>query len=258
MPELIEVETYRCQAEAVLGRTIDGAPLLDPLGLRGQDPEEVRAELVGHVVTAAERIGKLLLLRTDGPIVGLRFGMTGRLLVDGGATIDGLIYGGQGDDPAWDRYVLTFSDGTDLRIRDPRRLGGLELDPDTDRLGPEASTITDDQLLGALAGSRAPLKARLLDQSRVAGLGNLLVDETLWRSGLDPQRPAGGLAREDVTHLAGAIRETVADLTARGGSHTGDLQVARAPGTSCPRDGAPLSRSRVGGRTTYHCPVHQR
>jgi formamidopyrimidine-DNA glycosylase len=258
VPELIEVETYRRQAEAVVGRTLAGAPALDPLGLRGQEPEQVRAELVGHVIVAAERIGKLLLLRTDGPTIGLRFGMTGRLLVDGGASIDGLLYGGQGDDQAWDRHVLTFTDGSDLRIRDPRRLGGLELDPDTGRLGPEASTISREQLAAALAGSRAPLKARLLDQSRVAGLGNLLVDETLWRSGVDPRRPAGELTSGDVAHLADAIRATVADLTARGGSHTGDLQVARVRGAGCPRDGAPLDRSTVGGRTTYHCPVHQR
>jgi formamidopyrimidine-DNA glycosylase len=258
VPELIEVETYRRQAEAVVGRELADAPALDPLGLRGHDPEEVRSELIGHVVVAAERIGKLLLLRTGGPTIGLRFGMTGRLLVDGGATIDGLLYGGQGDDPAWDRHVLTFTDGTDLRIRDPRRLGGLELDPDTGRLGPEASTITGEQLAAALDRSRAPVKARLLDQARVAGLGNLLVDETLWRCGLDPRQPAGALTSGEVAHLAAAIRETVADLTARGGSHTGDLQDARVGGATCPRDGAPLLRSTVGGRTTYHCPVHQR
>lgn len=258
VPELIEVEAYRRQAEAVVGRELAGAPTLDPIGLRGHDPDQVRAELVGHVVVDAQRIGKLLLLRTDGPTVGLRFGMTGRLLVDGGATIDGLLYGGQGDDPAWDRHVLAFTDGTDLRIRDPRRLGGLELDPDLGRLGPEASTITAEQLTAALAGSRAAVKARLLDQSRVAGLGNLLVDETLWRAGIDPRRPAGELTSGDVAHLAGSILETVADLTARGGSHTGDLQTARVRGASCPRDGTPLRRSTVGGRTTYHCPVHQR
>ncbi|MFP5321609.1 MAG: Fpg/Nei family DNA glycosylase [Acidimicrobiia bacterium] len=258
MPQLIEVETYRRQAEAVVGRTIADAPVLDPLGLRGADPDAVRAEIVGHTVAAADRIGKLLLLGTDGPTIGLRFGMTGRLLVDGGASIDGLLYGGQGDDPAWDRYVLAFDDGTDLRIRDPRRLGGLEVDPDTARLGPEASTVTADQLAGALAGSRAPVKARLLDQSRVAGLGNLLVDECLWRAGVDPQRSAGDLADGEVEALAAVVRSTVADLLARGGSHTGDLQVARVPGAACPRDGAPVERLRVGGRTTYRCPRHQR
>lgn len=258
MPELIEVETYRQQAEAVVGRTIADAPVLDPLGLRGADPDAVRHELVGRRVEAAERLGKLLLLPTDGPVIGLRFGMTGRLLVDGAAAIEALLHGGRGDDGGWDRHVLTFTDGSELRIRDPRRLGGLQLDPDTSRLGPEASTVTAEQLVRAVAGSRAPVKARLLDQSRLAGLGNLLVDEALWRAGIDPGRPCTELTEDEAAGLAGTIRATVADLTARGGSHTGDLQVARMPGAGCPRDGTPLERTRVGGRTTYRCPAHQR
>lgn len=257
MPELIEVETYRRQAEAVVGRRIVGVPAIDPLGLRGADAGTVRRALRGRTVTGTDRIGKLLLLTTDGPTIGLRFGMTGRLLVDGGADIERLEYGGQRDDPAWDRYVFDFESG-DLRIRDPRRLGGLELEPDTARLGPEASTITARQLGVALRGSRAPLKARLLDQTRVAGLGNLLVDETLWRANLDPARTAGELTDAEVSALAAVIRRTVRTLTRRGGSHTGDLQPARARGATCPRDGAPLQRRTVGGRTTYSCPVHQR
>lgn len=258
MPELIEVETYRRQAEQVVGRTVAGVPVLDPLGLRGADPDAVRAELVGRTIESADRLGKLLLLPTDGPVLGLRFGMTGRLLVDGGAAIDGLLYGGQGDDPSWDRYVVAFTDGTELRLRDPRRLGGLQLDPDTSRLGPEASTVTTPQLRLALAGSRTAVKARLLDQSRLAGLGNLLVDETLWRAGIDPARTCDQLGADEVRSLAARIRSTVADLSRRGGSHTGDLQVARARGASCPRDGTPLDRLTVGGRTTYRCPHHQR
>lgn len=258
MPELIEVETYRRQAEAVVGRTIADAPVLDPLGLRGAAPDAVRAELAGCTVEGTDRIGKLLLLPTDGPVLGLRFGMTGRLLVDGAAAIDALLHGGQGDDAGWDRYVVTFTDGSELRIRDPRRLGGLQLDPDTDRLGPEASTVTAAQLGAALAGSRAPVKARLLDQSRLAGLGNLLVDESLWRAGIDPARLCVDLAEDEIAELAATVRRTVAELTARGGSHTGDLQQARVPGASCPRDGAPLERLRVGGRTTYRCSQHQR
>lgn len=273
MPELIEVETYRRQAEAVVGRTIADVPVLDPIGLRGADPEEIRRDLVGCRIEAADRIGKLLLLPTTcsssssdlaaateqaGPTIGLRFGMTGRLLVDGDASIQELRYGGSGDDPAWDRHVVTFTDGTELRVRDPRRLGGLELDPDTDRLGPEASTVTADELAAALDRSRAPVKARLLDQSRLAGLGNLLVDEILWRAGIDPARRCGDLAAGEIAPLAETIRTTVADLTTRGGSHTGDLQVARVPGAGCPRDGTPLERATVGGRTTYRCPQHQR
>src|SRR5699024_8939369 len=86
----------------------------------------------------------------------------------------------------WNRFALTTDDGARLRLSDPRRLGGVELDPDTRSLGPDALVITADQMHRAVCGSTAPLKARLLDQSRVAGLGNLIVDETLWRIGLDP------------------------------------------------------------------------
>lgn len=257
MPELIEVETYRRQADSAIGRTIADAPVLDPLGLRHADPDAVRALLAGTTIVATGRIGKLLLLETDGPVIGLRFGMTGRLLVDGAAAIEHLAYGSTGDDQRWDRYVLVFADASELRVRDPRRLGGLELDPDLSRFGPDAATLTSDQLDAALAGSRTSLKARLLDQRRVAGLGNLLVDETLWRAGIDPARPAGGLDDADRARLAATVVAVVAELTDRGGSHTGDLQPARARGTSCPLDGAPLLRRTVGGRTTYSCPVHQ-
>lgn len=256
MPELIEIETYRRQADQVVGRTIRAVPALDPLGLRDRDPDEIRAELVGVSIEGTRRIGKLLLLDTDGPTIGLRFGMTGRLIVDDLAEIDRLEYGAKRDDRAWDRTVVDFDRGS-LRVNDPRRLGGLELDPDCSTLGPDAASVTADQLAGALAGSRAALKSRLLDQRRLAGLGNLLVDETLWRAGLDPARPSGELPASAVARLAESIVATVAELSRRGGSHTGDLQPARAPGASCPRDGAPLQRRTVGGRTTYSCPVHQ-
>jgi formamidopyrimidine-DNA glycosylase len=101
------------------------------------------------------------------------------------------------------------------------------------------------------------LKARLLDQSRVAGLGNLLVDEILWRSGLDPARPAESLTPAEHRRLHRHLRTGVEDLLQRGGSHTGHLQPARVRGGRCPRDGTELLRRTVGGRTTYSCPVHQ-
>lgn len=262
MPELIEVETYRRQADAVVGRTIADAPVLDSFGLRHDDPAAVRAQLRGVTIHGTDRVGKLLLLSTDGPIIGLRFGMTGRLVIDGGAAIDRLEYGATADNPVWDRFVLTFTGPepgvSDLRIRDPRRLGGLELDPDTTKLGPDAAAITAGQLAEALAGSTAALKARLLDQRRIAGLGNLLVDESLWRAGIHPTRPAGELDVDENATLARTIVSTIDDLTRRGGSHTGDLHPARARGATCPTDGAPLQRIEVGGRTTYACPVHQR
>lgn len=258
MPELLEVEVYRQAAAAAAGRTVAEVWAPDSLfAKRGATPEALAAELTGVRVAAARRIGKLLVLDTDGPRVGLRFGMTGRIVVDGSAPIEALIYGGNGDDPSWDRFGLRFDGGGALVVRDPRRLGGVELDPDESRLGPDAAAVSADQLRGCLAGSAAPLKARLLDQSRLAGLGNLLADESLWRAGLAPTRPAGGLDPAELEGLHAAIGATLAVLGRRGGSHTGDLQPARVRGGHCPRDGAELRRDQVGGRTTYWCPLHQ-
>lgn len=254
MPELVEIEYYRRLAEQVVGRRVASVVADDAWFLkRGARP----AVVVGESVLRARRIGKLLVLDTTGPALGLRFGMTGRLLVDGTAGLTDLEYGSSRDEPAWDRFALGFDDGGSLVIRDPRRLGGVEVDPDESLLGVDACEVTPVQLAAALRGSAAPLKARLLDQSRVAGLGNLLCDEILWRSGIDPARPAGSLTPAEVRRLHRHVRSTVADLLERGGSHTGRLQVARVRGGSCPRDGAPLLRRTVGGRTTYSCPRHQ-
>jgi formamidopyrimidine-DNA glycosylase len=109
-----------------------------------------------------------------------------------------------------------------------------------------------------LGRSRAPVKAVLMDQSRVAGLGNLLCDEVLWRAGIDPARPANTLDAGETRRVHRAIRDTLRVLGRRGGSHTGDFTSQREAGAHCPRDGAPLVRRTVGGRTTYSCPVHQR
>lgn len=259
MPELLEVEAYRQAASAVIGRTVGAVDAPDPWYLKGGlTAAELGDVLVGARVTAAARHGKLLLLPVDtGVVLGLRFGMTGRLVVDGDAPIERLEYSSARSEPAWERFGLRFEGGGALVVVDPRRLGGVQLDPDLDGLGPDAATLTVAQLRGALRGRSAPLKAVLLDQSSVAGLGNLLVDETLWRARLDPRRPAGALSDEEVRALSRAIRSTVRILGRRGGSHTGDLQASRVPGAACPRCGGPLSRATVGGRTTYWCTREQ-
>lgn len=266
MPELLEVEAYRRLAEEVVGRRIAEVEAPDAWFCKGGTSAAGLADaLVGGRVAGARRRGKLLLLdvAADGvpgapTVLGLRFGMTGRLLVDGHDVVGHLEYGSDRGLPEWDRLTLRFADHGELRVSDPRRLGGVELDPDEGRLGPDAASITAAPLRDALVGSTAPLKARLLDQSRVAGLGNLLVDETLWRAGLDPARPAGGLDQVERRRLLRTLRRVVDELGSRGGSHTGDLMEARVRGGVCPRDGTPLERRTVGGRTTYSCPRHQR
>jgi formamidopyrimidine-DNA glycosylase len=270
VPELLEIEANRVLAATAVGRVIAAVDAPDPWWLKeGATAELLAGALVGATLAGARRRGKLLLLDTvfegagaggaPGPTLGLRFGMTGRLVLDGRAT-DALLYSADQDlaagRPEWDRFALHFTDGTRMAVRDPRRLGGALLDPDEERLGPDATIVTRAQL-GAALVSRAPLKAALMDQERIAGLGNLLVDEVLWRAGLDPARPARSLTKADLATLHRAMRQMLRTLGRRGGSHTGDFGPARAPGGRCPRDGTPLERRTIGGRTTFSCPAHQ-
>lgn len=264
MPELPEVEAYRLLAVGALRRPIASVTADDAWYLKGGlVAAGVVTALVGRRFVAARRIGKLLLLDTDGgrspepgPTLGLRFGMTGRLAVDGAAGVDRLLYASGRESPTFDRFAIAFADGGRLVMRDPRRLGGVSLDPDEEALGPDALEVTPARLRNALA-SGTPLKACLMDQGRLAGLGNLLTDEILWRAGLHPARPACSLTPVEVRRLHRHLRATVVDLMARGGSHTGDLMTERMPGGHCPRDATALCRTRIGGRTTWWCPTHQ-
>jgi len=259
MPELLEVESYRRIASGAVGRRITAVEARDRWFVKGgADPDAVVAALEGRRFTADRRIGKLLLLDTDdGATLGVRFGMTGVLELDGVDGIDGLVYGSARRDPAWDRFVVHFAGGGAMRVRDARRLGGVELDPDESRLGPDATVVDRVTLAAVLAGSIAPVKARLMDQSRLAGLGNLLTDDLLWRARIDPTRPAGSLDAAEVRRLHTAMRATLRVLGRRGGSHTGDLQVHRHRDGCCPRCGGSLERRTVGGRTTYWCVAEQ-
>jgi len=259
MPEMIEVEAYRRLAEKALGRTIATVDAGDAWFLkRGVTQAALNDALVGRDFVAARRIGKLMLLDLDdAPTLGVRFGMTGRLLVDDAIGVIELQYSSHRLETEWDRFVVHFDDGGELRVNDPRRLGGIELGPDEARLGPDAATVTYREVTDALDRSEAPLKARIMDQHRIAGLGNLLADEILWRAGLDPARPAGSLTTVERRRLHRRITGTVALLDSRGGSHMGDLQMARLRGGRCPKDGTELDRRTVGGRTTYSCPMHQ-
>jgi formamidopyrimidine-DNA glycosylase len=195
----------------------------------------------------------------DGPTLGVRFGMTGGLVVDGAEALDRLIYGPGVFGDKWVRARVTFHDGGHLLLHDPRRFGSLELAPDEDRLGPDALTVTLPALRAALGpggGRSAPLKARLMDQERLAGVGNLLADEMLWRAGLDPGRRTP-LSDLELRALHSSLRATLRQLGRRGGSHTGQLMEERHAGGRCPKDGAELRVATVGGRTTWWCPVHQ-
>ena len=259
VPECLEAEAARLVIEShALGRVIKNAEAPDEWFLkRGLTPALARAALKGQCFTAARRVGKQLLVDSDEHVLGLHLGMSGRVIVDDVAAGDPLLYASNRNAPEWYRFGVRFADGGSLWLRDPRRLGAVELDPDETRWGPDVFTVKRAHVDAALGRSTAPLKAILLDQSRIAGLGNLLTDEALWRASLDPARPAGGLNDAERASLHKAIRATIKVCFARGGSHTGDLHASRARGGRCPNDGAELERRTVGGRTTYSCPIHQ-
>jgi len=278
--------------QLALERTISRVETPDSWYLkRGTRASALRSTLQQAAFTNARRAGKLLLLDVGHPahtvvgsghpahtvvdsghpahtvvgsghpaptVVGIRFGMTGRLVIDGVSGVDQLVYAPALDSPRSMRFGVRFSDGGRLEVWDPRRLGGVEMNPDESRLGPDALRVTPTQLRAVLASSSAPLKARLLDQARLAGVGNLTADEVLWRAGLDPARPASSLSAVEIRRLHRHLTVTLADLISGGGSHTGRLMASRVAGGRCPRDGTPLSHRRVGGRTTWSCPAHQR
>ncbi len=259
MPEGVEIEYYRRAADRAIGREIASIDASDTWFTKeGTTQESLDDALVGEIVIGTRRIGKLLILELgNGARLGLRFGMTGRILVDGKGPIEYLEYSSKRNETAWDRFTMFFADGGDLRIRDPRRLGGVILEPDEGALGPDAFTVAPKHFRTRVAVGPVAIKARLLDQSRVAGIGNLIADETLWRSGIDPARQAGDLSDNEVKKLHRHLKRVLADFVRDGGSHSGKLQASRVRGGCCPRCGQVLDRREVGGRTTFSCPHHQ-
>ncbi|TDP92838.1 Fpg/Nei family DNA glycosylase [Labedaea rhizosphaerae] len=271
MPELPEVESARAVIErAGLDRRIVDVDDSDSWVCRPHSPGEIRSALLGRALVAAHRRGKSMWCDTsadaggtDGsPVLGVHLGMSGKIVVadaDGGEVDGGDYWEGRrlAGDYRWSRFSLTFADGGRLMLVDPRRLGRIVLDPDVDRLGPDAATISPARFHAALSSGTAPVKARLLDQHAVAGIGNLLADEILWRARINPARPVDELTRPERTRILRALRKSVGDALADGGVHTLSVIPFRHAGARCPRDGAPMARSTVGGRTSWWCTVEQ-
>jgi formamidopyrimidine-DNA glycosylase len=259
MPEVAELESYRRLARRAIGREIARVRVRDPRFLkRGLTARALGNALRGREFDRVRRIGKLLVFRVapEGREFAVHLGMTGHLVVDG-RDVAGWDAVAPAEPGSWDRVILDFRDGGGLRVEDRRRLGGIMLDPDLKSMGPDISDLTQSQLESALAGSSGPLKARLLDQSRIAGVGNLTADEALWRAGLDPARPAGSLDRSELRRLHRCLADTARNSIGRGRTRDGPFAAARSHGGRCPRDGTPLERRRVAGRTTWSCPSHQ-
>jgi formamidopyrimidine-DNA glycosylase len=246
MPELPEAERARQQIERALGREIVAVDDGDTYVSRPHAPGEIAQVLVGRTLTKAHRRGKFLWAETgeDGPELGLHLGMAGRIVID--------------EEPIpWDRFVLHFADGGSLALRDKRRLGRAVVEPDFTHVGPDAAEVSRDVFRERVGRGTMPIKARLLDQRSIAGVGNLLADETLWQAKLHPRRPAGELSTAELDHLRRALRKATRLAIERGGVHTGTFIPYRKRGAACPRCGTTVERATIGGRTTFWCPKEQ-
>ena len=271
MPELPEVENARQVLEKAVGRTITDVDDSDEYVCRPHRPGEIAKALVGGRLTATHRRGKTMWCDTvtadghEGPHLGVHLGMGGRIRVTGPrGSREGDLAGGlprqaneSAQKPEWDRVTISFDDGGSLRLFDKRRLGRVRLEPDLDALGPDAEMISREDFRRRVGRGEAPVKARLLDQSVLAGVGNLLADETLWQASLSPSAPAGSLAGTTLDRLHDALERAIKAAIANGGVHTGEVIPFRHADALCPRCGAPMAHGTVGGRSTWWCSAEQ-
>ena len=154
MPEAIEVEIYKKIAERASGQKVAGVVILDDNYLRGEGTEKyLKNEIIDKQVQQVRRHGKLLLLDFDSSTLGIRFGMTGRLVANGVPAIEALLYTTNLLDSKHERFVLHFVNGLVLCVSDPRRFGNVEVNPDEKKLGPDAYTITSADLARVLTSS---------------------------------------------------------------------------------------------------------
>jgi formamidopyrimidine-DNA glycosylase len=264
MPELPEVETIRAElAPRLTGRELVRVEILDPRLTRPIDLFEVAEELEGDRVVAVERRGKYLVLRLESGLALLV-----HLRMTGGFAFEPVSH---------ERAILELDDGTRLAYRDVRRFGtwlvleDVELDPYlAGKNGPEplGPRFTADWLAARLATRRAAVKAVLLDQRVVAGLGNIYADEALWRARVNPLLPAESLTRDEAGRVHRAIRaafrtgierqgSTLRDYArpdGSAGSMQEEFRVYGRDGLPCPRCGTPIAKTRVSGRGSWYCP----
>ncbi|MEV3989559.1 DNA-formamidopyrimidine glycosylase family protein [Streptomyces sp. NPDC049837] len=256
MPELPDVEGFRKVLESCAkGRVIERVDVRDAGVLHGVSTRRLRDALEGRRFTEAERHGKWLLARTDGgPTLMLHFGMTGLLVC------------GHPDDAAepHDRVLFTVGAGRQLRYRDQRKLQGLWLAADDsaverllDRQGPDAMAVGRAEFEAALSARHGRVKTVLTDQSVLAGLGNLLADEILWRAGLRPTCRANDLTEAERRRLYTHMRRTLRSAVTAGRVPPRDSWLTGHrddPTPTCPRCHGPLRRSRMASRSTVWCP----
>jgi len=259
MPELPEVETIRrqlCEA-GVEGRIIEKAHIEWPRTVEPLTPVAFRKAVQGRTLEKIDRHGKWLIFQLSGNeklLVHLR--MTGGFSFSPGSH---------------DRAILHLSGGLILYFKDPRKFGRWRLAASLDGLGPDALTVTKKDFFQALEGKDKVLKALLLDQSFVAGVGNIYADEALFEARLDPRRCSGTLSEDEISKLWKAVRKVIeagvrnggtslgdgqgnyVDLNGEAGGHREKVKVYGRAGQPCVVCGQPLHKTQIAQRTTVFC-----
>jgi len=266
MPELPEVETIKNELlPHILGREVTAVTLLWEGIVRQSSVEEFCSRVIGQRITGLTRRGKYLLFGlSSGEILVMHMKMTGSLLLDS-------------SDDRFIRAVIHLGDGTKLNFRDPRKFGAMWLTADenavADRLGPEPleDGFTPEVLAQRLHNRVAPIKAILIDQSFLAGIGNMYADEALFAAGIHPLRQGGSLTQDEIERLHRAIKRVLWSAIGNKGASVrnyfrpgGDIgtahfefKVAHGRGKDCPNCGTPIQRITVRNRGTYFCPECQ-
>lgn len=270
MPELPEVETVvRGLREPLVGRTVRGMWYDWARTIQTPDPVQFADRIIGQTFRAVDRRAKYILCQLDHDLLVIHLKMTGRLYVVPDDAVS--------DADRWLHFSLQLDNGAQLRFSDSRKFGKVSLvalfDEIAPRLGPEplGDLFTPEVLCQQLRRHGKSIKALLLDQAFVAGVGNIYADEALWRAGISPLRPANSLSDTEIHALHGAIRDALsAGIEQEGasvnwyrkpdgtlGEAQNHLYVYGREDEPCERCGGTIVKIRVAQRGTHYCPSCQ-
>ena len=268
MPELPEVESLRIYLleQEVVGQTITAVDVDWPGIEETVDGMGGLSALSGRKITGTSRVGKNLFLKLDRGVLWLHMGMTGRLAVMN-----------PGDEPLrFTRTTFYLDDERRIELEDPRRWAGVRLEDSQDAiisdLGPDAldASLTTAEFIDRVHRRRSPIKSVLMDQSVLAGVGNIYADEALHRAGITPAKRAYRVSKRQLSELHGAIRTSLLQALRYIVDHPDDrgrpyvvdayddrMRLLRKKGSTCPDCGTKLQTQKIGGRTAYFCPKCQ-
>lgn len=260
MPELPEAEANRLRIEReCLNRTIEAVELGENTEYLELPGDNERHRLVGHQFTQTHRHGKLIFAGSKtGPWIGVHLGMTGSLRP----------FDEDDGPPDYAKFLIRFEGDRRLAFRCPRKLGWVRVidSPEEEiariEYGPDALEIGPKDFADVIGGSRGATKSALMDQRKFAGVGNLWSDEILYRVGIDPERKGTDLGKDTLADMHAAMRDilsAVVDTDAHYAQLPDNWLIhTRKDGSDCPQCGGTIARTKVGGRSAYHCTRHQK